>query len=166
MSTAKLTIENKIRDLILAEAEPLSQLKVVVRGVAYKLPSSLYPFAQVFITGEVTESELSGNLKERVYSGAVTVHVSQADLLSVASRSADVGSYTLVQSLVDALVELLSRPTNANLGGLTFADGSVTQFVVGESEIEYGIAESESRQNNYENFGAVPFVARTLEVIT
>jgi hypothetical protein len=165
MSTAKLTIENKIRDLILAEADPLSQLKVVVRGVAYKLPSSLYPFAQVFITGETTESELSGNYKERVYSGVVSVHVSQADALTVTARSADVSSYTLVQDLVDALVELLSKPVNATLGGLVFTNGTVNQFIVGGSEIEYGVADSESRQNNYENYGAVPFIARTTEVI-
>jgi hypothetical protein len=165
MSTAKLTIENKIRDLILAAPAPLDALKVVVRGVAYKMPSGLYPFAQVFITGETTASELSGNYKERVYQGAVTIQVSQADTLAVVDRKADVGSYTLVQELVDAVVELLSQPANATLGGLTFDNGTVNQFLVGESEIEYGIADSDSRQNNYENFGAIPFLARTTEVI-
>lgn len=165
MATAKLTIENKIRELILAAPAPLDQLKVVIRGVAYQVPTMLYPFGQVFITGEVTESEVTGFQKERVYSGVASIHVMQADTLSVTNRSADVGSYTLVQDLIDQLVELLSTPANSTLGSLIFTGGHVTQFLVGESVTEYGIAEMEARENNYENFGTVPFLARTLEAI-
>ena len=169
MTAAKEAIEQKIIDLMLAESA-LDGLRVIFRGLPYAVAQEHYPFAEVLIESERTESVMTGNLHRRVYDGVITINVRGQDAIQVANRTATVESYRTVQTLVDAIIDLFKRPANLTLADLTFSNGAVLGFQIG-TQAEYGISiryrsgsvRAQARANAYDNMGSVTFSCITQE---
>lgn len=163
--TASVTlIEDQIATIMLA-ASALDDLNAVIRGVPYRVATQYYPFATVAVVSETTISRLTGNRHERAYAGIIQFETRHQDVESVDDRTARVSSYAEIHHLVDQTVRLFKSEAQRTLGGLSLESGAVTQIVIGDDQIEYGVAPEPGRTDNYRNIGVLPFVVETLEVM-
>jgi hypothetical protein len=160
MSVAREEIEKKIRTLLKANAA-FNAIKVFFRGIPMAVPIAYYPYCDIFIEVETTASGLTGNTHERVYAGSITFTINAQDFETITDREADITSYTTIQGFVDSCVELFKAQANRDLVGLTFTNGYVLEIIIGDSDVSYGVGQD--REDNYTNFGIVPFVVRTHE---
>jgi len=166
VSIAKSTIEDKLIALMKA-ATALDGILVFFRGVPLYVQAQYTTFAEVFLEAETTARESSGGFVERVYAGAIRVYVNAGqDFPTITDRVAVVDSYTTIQTLTDAIVELFKKPANRDLAALTFTNGAVQQIQIGESDVTYGIANRDQRDDNYFNFSEIPVLVITQEQIT
>ena len=166
MACNPLTILDTIRSLLLADTA-FNALNVIYRGVPNKVPISLYPFGMVVITNDGEARPMSGGPTITAYNGVIGFSISGRDVPSPAARIANVDSYDTVVGLVQATKTLFNpndNPNNFTLGGLAGDDWAVIGFYIADGgEVEYGYAEPEDRENNYENYAVVPFVCAVNE---
>ncbi len=163
MAAPKGDIENKIRDILLADSN-FDSLKAAVRGFQYTVPLAWFPFAEVTITSEAEPSEQTG-LVIRTYLGAIRFNTSEQEVITLTARKVDVPGYLTVQELVDSCVKLFGQRVNRDLAGLTGASWAVRRFIIG-GNIEYGIDSRTARQNSFQNYGVVSFSCEIQEAKT
>jgi hypothetical protein len=165
MTAPASLIEQQMAVLIEADTA-LASLKRLYLGVPYKVPTQDYPYAVVVVDNEETEKEYTGNHVVRAYSGAVIINVLHQDIpKTVTGKIARVPSYETMRDLVDAVVKLFKTTANRNLTGFTFENGLVQQIIMGDELIEYGITAQQERTDNFTNYGIIPFVVKTMEVM-
>ncbi len=147
---------------ILSDCEDLDEVKAFVRGTApvAGLPINLHPFCEVWVASEDTDTELTGNVAELSYRGALSLVVQMADRIQLtAGRQYTLASYDLIKRLAYAAIKELQSDEWHDLDGLTTVDEVVTAFYLTGAR-EYGI-EPGSRKDNFNNTAVIPFVVET-----
>lgn len=166
MTASATTIEDKIAEIMLADSA-LDDLKLVIRGVPYSVPTQYCPYALVVIATEEVVGKLTGGKREKAYTGVIQVNIPHnQDFLVVVDRTARIASYAQVHELIAAIVALFSKTANQQLGNLAVTGGAVREILIGDDLVVYGErteADEESPRVNTFNFGEVPFVVRTME---
>jgi len=101
-------IEEKLRDLLLAKEE-LDPIRVMFRGEPGAVPTKLHPFIVIFLELESDANQegygAATSVRHYRYDGYISVdvvHKDAADMLPDANRKANVGSYLLSKSYIQA----------------------------------------------------------------
>ena len=165
-------IKRGIADYIiaaLAACHDLDSVQLFIRGVApTPVRIDQYPYTEIVILEEAIEPRRRGVESGQIYRGQITVYtalsqIAGGDFLTpTGDRTARLQSYDAVEELVFYIRNELAREEHANLGGLVIGDESVSLFVL-TGPFEYGMGPGE-RNDNYENYGALPFEVRTEKV--
>jgi len=163
MASPKAQIEQRIRDLMIAESD-FDSLNYIIRGFPYLVPEAWFPIAQILIPSESTISEQTG-LNIREYVGFIRFDFRMQDNPQITGRKVDLPSYLSVEEMVNAAVQFFRQLSNRKLNNLLESGvWAVRDFELG-SEAEYGL-DSRVRENNFENYGLTPFRCETQEVKT
>lgn len=165
MASPKETIEGQIADIVLADAN-FASLKMLTIGLLWRVPVDFFPLCEVLIANEQDADQRTGQVI-RQYLGAIrfNVIVSDTPTATANARKVTVPSYLQVTDFVNAAVQLFNQQANFDLGGLTGSDPvdwAVRRFMI-ETSVEYGIESRTGREDNYENYGTVPFICETQE---
>ena len=168
---------NALIDILIAKTS-LSSINLFVRGGMPIPPlQSKYPFVEVLISEETPVDELTGGVSKRTYVGLITVtglfqQTSEADWIDPYNsepRRAAVTSYDVIKHLVMLIQVELEKESHHSLSNLTttvtLSDQTIVEVVTAfrlEGAIVYGL---DDRQNNYENFGSIPFVVETQRTV-
>lgn len=161
MTPKKETIENKIVDIILADSD-FASIAVATIGFLFRVPEDYYPLCQVVITGSNEAAQQQTGLNIEEFTGFIRFDLRQQDTPTVNSRKVVVTSYQSVTDLVDATVRLFRENANRKLQNLNESGvWAVRRFTL-QGTTEYGV-DQRIRENDYENFGVIPFVVETQE---
>lgn len=166
MAEAKDAIEDTVADTLLADSSFDAIAKLTI-GFLYQVPLAYYPLCEVTINTEQDTGERTG-LIIRNYLGVIRYDVIVSDKPEVTAnpRKVIVPSYRTVADFVSATVQLFNRQANRKLGDLTGTDDG-TAWAVRDfrvlGAVEYGIDQRSGREDNYENFGSIPFICETQE---
>lgn len=168
MATPITTIEEQIAAIMVAESS-LDNVDMMYLGVPYAVPAEYNIWSIITIDTERTERQMTGARHERVYLGSIIVNVRQQDnpftAIGGSGRVQRVSSYSTMQTLGNAVVDLFKQTANQSLQNLTFVTGGVTEMIIGDEAVQYGIEATQERIDAYRNSVVIPFAVATLETM-
>lgn len=168
MATARVTIENKIVD-ILENAASLTEINRIFRGIPYSMKTDYMPCIEVAVATRNIITRTMGNNALANYEVGLRISVFKQDLVNTTNRTFIMQGHERVGDLADLVQAVLESDANVNLQSLTFDNGSVcgVEFI---SPQEYGIGElvaddsfNQNKVSNLFNFAFLPLIVRTEE---
>ena len=161
--TIRHDIEKQVAALMVADSDFDDIVKFKI-GIQWKIPKQDYPLCEIVITeGDAISEETA--TKTMQYIGNIRFEVISVDTLTnVASRTEAINSYLEIDAFVSAAVDLFRTKANQTLNGLTglSPDWGVNNFEL-EGSVLFGFGQRDERSDNYQNFGALPFLCETRE---
>lgn len=162
--TIRHEIEKQVAALMVADADFATITKFKI-GIQWRIPLHDYPLCEIVITEGIAISEETG-VKTMQYIGTIRFEVISVDTLtSVAARTEAVDSYIEVDGYVSAAVDLFRTKANQTLNSLSglSPDWAVNNFEL-EGSVLFGFGQREERSDNWQMFGALPFICETREI--
>lgn len=162
--TIRHDIEKQIAALMVADS-PFDDIVKFKIGIQYRIPFEDYPICEIVITEGIAVDEETG-VKTMQYIGTIRFEVISVDSTdTIAVRTEVISSYIEVDAFVSAAIDLFRTKANQTLGSLTGSspDWAVNLFEL-EGSVLFGFGQRDERDDNYQNFGALPFVCETREI--
>lgn len=131
-------------------------------GVPPEMLLDYMPAIEIMVTNRTEASSQTGTRKHYLYTGYLLVSILVQDTTVSSSRIVRVASYDSLKSYIAAIYDVFITVANVNLGNLTFTNGTVINFDLSR-EVEAGIAQRDSRDDNITNYAIIPFEVETLE---